>query len=279
MTFNLCQHFSQYFSLSIADNQTLLEEVYRIRYKVYCEELNYEPPANFPDGMEKDIYDRYSLHCLLKHKSTGMYAGCVRIILPPNETNFVRLKHIQKDSAHLAIEPAFPWQKFSSSLVYPNPEYQWTNICEISRLAVRSEFRKRKGDDIIPLDTGYSDSNSGKRRFPLIAMSLYWAAFCLALNLELDVFAIMEPRLARHLRRCGLRYTIISNIFEHRGKRAIFYTKPAELLEHLDYETYEFFSFLNNTISQQLLKNNVISSPREFEVDHIKCQKSVAFVK
>ena len=279
MTFNLCQHFSQYFSLLVANERSLLEEVYKIRYKVYCEELNYESPANFPDGMEIDIYDRHSLHCLLRHKSTGMYTGCVRIILPPNETNFTRLNHIHETSEYSIGEFAFPWQKFSSSLVYPSPGYQWTDICEVSRLAVRSEFRKRKGDDIIPLDAGSSNNSDGKRRFPLIAMSLYWAAFCLALNLELDVFAIMEPRLARHLRRCGLRYSIISSLFEHRGKRAIFYAKPTELLEYLDSETYEFFSFLNDTICQQLLEDKIIYSPYKLEENSTKYQEDIALVK
>ena len=246
MTFNLCQHFSQYFSLSIADNETLLQEVYKIRYEVYCEELNYEPPENFPDRMETDIYDKHSVHCLLKHKSTGTYAGCVRIIMPNNE---------------LTTKPAYPWQKFASSIVYPHSQYEWNNLCEVSRLAVRKQFRKRKGDDILPMGDVSPDASQGQRRFPLIAMSLYWGAFCMALNLNLDVFAIMEPRLARHLRRCGLRYCLVSDLFELHGKRGIFYTKPPEQLQYLDSDTYDFFYLLNKTIAEDLYESGYISSP------------------
>ncbi|VEP16532.1 conserved hypothetical protein [Hyella patelloides LEGE 07179] len=260
MSFDICQHFSQYFSLLVADNQSLLQEVYKIRYQVYCEELNYESPENFPDGMETDIYDSHSIHCLLQHKPTGVYAGCVRIIIPQQESD----------------RSTFPWQKFASNLVYPSPEYNWQNICEISRLAVLKDFRKRKGDDTIPTGTILPDVNGGKRRFPLIAMSLYWAAFCLALNLELDIFAIMEPRLARHLRRCGLQYCMISELFEHHGKRAIFHTKPPELLGHLDVDTYRFFAFLNSTIAQQLSQAKYISSP--FMVPQQNAPAQVAFI-
>lgn len=261
MSFNLCQHFSQYFSLSIANNETLLQEVYKIRYEVYCEELNYEAPENFPDGMETDIYDKHSIHCLLKHKPTGTYAGCVRIITP----------------GYKGTATAYPWQKFASSIVYPHSQYQWNNICEVSRLAVRSQFRKRKGDGVLPFGEVSPDVNTGQRRFPLIAMSLYWAAFCLALNLDLDIFAIMEPRLARHLRRCGLRYCPVSDLFEFHGKRGIFYAKPPEQLQYLDSDTYDFFYFLNKTIAQGLFEGGYISSP--FAIPLLKFPEEVVCVE
>ena len=245
MSFDLCQHFSRYFSLVIADNSELLQEVYRIRYQVYCQELNYEPPTKFPDKMERDLYDRHSIHCLLKHKPTGKYAGCVRIIIPEKKTK----------------KTAFPWQKFADKIVYPHSTYEWTNVCEISRLAVIAEFRKRKGDSDLPLGMLLPDRSGGQRRFPLIAMSLYWAAFCLALNLRLDIFAIMEPRLARHLRRCGLSYCLVSELFELHGKRGIFYTKPPELPECLDSDSYQFFEMLNGIIATNLLKIGHITTP------------------
>lgn len=245
MSFDISQHFDQYFSLKIANTEELLKEVYRIRYEVYCEELQYESTENFPDGLEKDAYDSHSIHCLLLHKATGTYAGCVRIILPQKGT----------------IKPIFPWQKFEPSLIYDYPEHKLKNLCEISRLAVRSQFRKRKGDDELPLAGISAEGNGGKRRFPLIAMSLYWSAFCLALNFNLDIFAIMEPRLARHLRRFGLSYCMFSELFEHHGTRGIFFTKPPELLDSLELENYKFFYFLNNIIATSLCESKHISYP------------------
>lgn len=276
MSFDICQHFDKYFALLVADNSVLQQEVYKIRYQVYCQELNYEPPENFPDQMEVDAYDSHSIYCLLKHKPTGIYAGCVRIIIPQN--NQLKLQNFVSMSGQEDINKlAFPWQKFTSKMVYPSPEYEWANICEISRLAVRGEFRKRIGDDDIPLGTFLPDNSGGQRRFPLIAMSLYWAAFCLALNLELDVFAIMEPRLARHLRRCGLRYCMVSELFEHHGQRAIFYTRPPEILEYLDSETYDFFSLLNNVVVQGLSHAGYISNPFSLP-EHTSPPVKIAFL-
>ena len=235
MSFDLCQHFSQYFSLELAHNNALRDEVYRIRYEVYCEELQYESPANFPDGLEKDSYDDHSIHYLLKHKSTGNYAGCVRMIMPCN-----------KDKQLM-----FPWQEFSSSVISPYSASQWIQVGEISRLAVRGQFRKRKEDGELPIGSILPD-NSRKRRFPLITMSLYWVAACLALHLELELIAIMQPRLARHLKKCGLRYYSVSDLFEFHGKRAMFLIKPPELIENLEPDTYKFFDYVNRLVANDL---------------------------
>ena len=54
--------------------------MYRLRYRVYCKELGYEPADNFPDGEEYDEDDLKSLHCLITHKRSGIAAGCVRLI-------------------------------------------------------------------------------------------------------------------------------------------------------------------------------------------------------
>ena len=41
-------HFEKYFSISLADTESLKEQVYRIRYEVYCKEFDFEPAENFP---------------------------------------------------------------------------------------------------------------------------------------------------------------------------------------------------------------------------------------
>ena len=47
MSYNIKQHFFNHFFLSIADTPELKQEVYKIRYQVYCEELEYEPKEEF----------------------------------------------------------------------------------------------------------------------------------------------------------------------------------------------------------------------------------------
>ncbi|RMF21544.1 MAG: PEP-CTERM/exosortase system-associated acyltransferase, partial [Cyanobacteria bacterium J083] len=97
---SIAEHFNRYFELVMADTPELKREVYSIRYRVYCEELSYESTDKFPDGLEKDAYDDHSIHYLLKHRPSGLYAGCVRIVLPTVKEDY---------------QPIFP-----SQAVFPN---------------------------------------------------------------------------------------------------------------------------------------------------------------
>jgi hypothetical protein len=82
---DLLTHFTKYFEILRADTPALLEELFRLRYQVYCQEgcLPGFDPADYPDGLEHDIYDyeHRSVHCLLRHRPTGSNAGTVRLVL------------------------------------------------------------------------------------------------------------------------------------------------------------------------------------------------------
>ena len=246
---NITQHFDKYFQLIVANTAELKQEVFSIRYQVYCEELNFEPAKNFPDGLEKDIYDDHSIHCLLKHRSKEIYAGCVRVVLP-QEQNSIK---------------TFPLEKVFHkhfSLTQTNR----TDFCEISRLAVTSQFRKRQGETNVPEGILFfpSDRDSmqyEKRRFPVIALSLYWSSISLALVHKLDILSIMEPRLARHLKRFGIISNRIGELVEHRGKRGLFLIEPTKLIKNLDNDMQNLFEFIHTDIQNQLpLKLATISN-------------------
>ncbi|MGH8603862.1 MAG: hypothetical protein ACREXR_14150, partial [Gammaproteobacteria bacterium] len=72
---DLVTHFEQYFEILRADTPDLLEQAFRLRYQVYCQEglLPGFDPLDYPDGLERDVYDyeHRSLHCLLRHRPTG----------------------------------------------------------------------------------------------------------------------------------------------------------------------------------------------------------------
>jgi N-acyl amino acid synthase of PEP-CTERM/exosortase system len=65
----LRRHFLQYFEVVPALTEGLVKEAQKIRHEVYCKELGWEPENR--DGLEKDSYDAYSLHCLLKSVKTA----------------------------------------------------------------------------------------------------------------------------------------------------------------------------------------------------------------
>ncbi|MFP5406270.1 MAG: GNAT family N-acyltransferase, partial [Gammaproteobacteria bacterium] len=73
--------FFDYFSLELADRRSLLEESYRLRYRVYVDEMHFERAEDFPDGRESDPFDQRALTVLLRHNASGLVMGCVRLIV------------------------------------------------------------------------------------------------------------------------------------------------------------------------------------------------------
>src|SRR3546814_14902814 len=75
--------YRQYFDTIAVqqEDRALRDEVFRLRYQVYCVENPFEDPAEHPDGLEHDVYDERATHCLLFHKRTESWEGTARLIL------------------------------------------------------------------------------------------------------------------------------------------------------------------------------------------------------
>jgi N-acyl amino acid synthase of PEP-CTERM/exosortase system len=222
---DLVTPYHDYFQLIPANTEELKKEVYRIRYDVYCRELGWEDADDNPGEMEIDQYDQWSHHCLLLHKPSQRFAGCVRLVRAVPEKNRPGIP--LQAHCHNALDPeildidALPRHSFG----------------EISRLAIRAEFRRRPGEKENPGGTGNKPPSlhpSQRRRFPHIALGLYLGAASIGLAEGLEgVFAMMEPRLARHLRLTGIRFQQVGKILEYHGPRAPFYINRTGLFANL----------------------------------------------
>src|SRR5208283_1875438 len=99
-----------------ATSQEELNDVFKLRYRVYCLERGYENADDYPEGIESDEYDPYSVHFIAYVESAPV--GTVRLILdnpiglPVGRYCNTDLKAISPDTGRIA---------------------------EISRLAVRSD--------------------------------------------------------------------------------------------------------------------------------------------
>ena len=206
---NLGSKFSELFELVPALDDATRDAVYRVRHEVYCRDLGWEPVRE--DGMETDICDRHSIHLLLRRRDTGEPVGCTRLILTRPE-----------DPAHpLPFEESCR-DELDRSLVDPSrlPRNQ---IGEVSRLAVMSSFRQRKGEASRAVSVGDDDfeARSGQPRFPFIPVSLYLGVAAIARRLDIEyVFVLTEPRLASHFGRIGFDIRTVGAEIEHRGIRA-----------------------------------------------------------
>jgi N-acyl amino acid synthase of PEP-CTERM/exosortase system len=242
---SLGKHFLNYFVPVVANTSELLDECYRIRYDVYCKDLGYEPMENFPDGREIDSYDPHSIHYLLRHIPSGLYAGCVRVIY-----------------ASTQLEKKFPFEKVCSPKIDLIDEKR-QNFCEISRLAVRSNFRRRLGESSTPQGIIFAENSSEtvaheRREHRVIAFSLYWISIIAAAHLNLDILALMEPRLVRHLKQCQIFSEQIGDLVEYHGSRAPYLIKANDLIERL-YSQQEELDDLREFV--EILKTMIVPSP------------------
>ncbi|OOG27249.1 hypothetical protein B1C78_03680 [Thioalkalivibrio denitrificans] len=229
-TDRLIRQFHQYFRVVPASTPALVRQALRIRYQVYCQELGFENAADHPDGLERDAYDGHASHSLLLHRPSNDYVGCVRLILPDPDDPRAR----------------FPFERFCN----PNLRTELAEaarlnsiaVGEISRLAVCGDYRRRIGEHYVP--SGTMDHAARKRHqevlethgrlFPFIAPTLYLAGAAMALQQGLSqAFVMMEPRLARHLRRYGILFEQVGDIVDYHGQRGPFRIRREDLLTHL----------------------------------------------
>lgn len=62
---------------------------------------------------------------------------------------------------------------------------------------------------------------------------------------NLDVLALMEPRLARHFRHYGIVSERIGDFVNYRGKRGFFVIRPQEFYHNLKSDIREFFDLID----------------------------------
>jgi len=218
----ISKHFSDFLEPVVAQSENTRTESYNIRHKVYCEELKFEPPSE--DRTEKDEFDAFSSPCLIKHKSSGHYAGTVRLVRP------------QLDDQLLPIEK-FCLNSITHETLNPR-NFARRDVCEISRLAVPAEFRKRQMDRFSGAALGvineHTYSENELRCFPFIAIGLYFSAAALVIHNNIKhTYVMMEPRLARSMRFVGIQFEQVGPVIDYHGKRAPYYINPSLLYANL----------------------------------------------
>ncbi|NKN33363.1 PEP-CTERM/exosortase system-associated acyltransferase [Marichromatium bheemlicum] len=222
---DLVTPYKEYFRIIAATTDELRDRVFSLRYEVYCQELGWEDASAFPDRREIDHFDAESIHCLLHHRRSGRDAGTVRL---------VRARADCAEPCMPLVEHYEPNLFFSAHNPLAMPR---GGFGEISRLALHEQFRRRPGEQSTPDGHGtdlFQWTQDDRRRFPHMALGLYLAAATIGLSEGMDgVYAMMEPRLARHLHFGGIFFEQVGEPIEFRGARAPFYISREMLFEHL----------------------------------------------
>ncbi len=237
---SLIEGFSRYFSVKLAESVIQKEQVFRIRYRVYCEEFKYESVEHFPDQFEIDDYDKFSRHCLITHLETGMPAGCVRLVSAIGPCD----------------EAPLPFEKYCSNSLdqtfIDSMELDRSTVCEISRLAVDGAFRRRTGETLTRFGeiNGLHFSAQEQRTFSLIAVACFLAATVLTQRENrTNVFAMMEPFLPRMMQRSGIDFHRVGKDIDYHGIRAPYFITTQSAVGNMHADLHELYQWIKENIS------------------------------
>ena len=219
----------------ISHDDPLINEIYKLRYKVYCDEWGFEKPEDHPRGIEKDAFDAHSVHFAAIRKDTQQLVGTSRIILH-SKSGFPIEEHC----------------RINDDILKSN-KVHWG---EISRLAVSKEFRRRAADDSIhknedPLIHDVNSPFKEKRKNEnQIVINLYRCIYRESLERGLThLYAVMAKGLFLLLYRIGINFIQVGPGIEYHGIRTPYIGCIQEMLEEFsrtNSELYRCFIEKNN---------------------------------
>ena len=237
---SIVEDFQEYFDVELATTPEQMAMVYRIRYRVYCQEFGYEEAEAFPDEQESDEFDGHSVHCLVIHKLTNMPAACVRVVKVDGGTQM-------------------PMERFCQASLdadlFGARAAERASICEFSRLAVDGAFRRRAGEhasrfgEISSMDC----TKRELRTFSLIAIATFVSAFAVSDHIgRTNAFAMMEPFLPRLLKRSGVVVTRVGEDIDYHGMRAPYFITTQDAVDGMPAELRELYDVIHGKFSHVL---------------------------
>ena len=198
------------FKFKKVDSEELLKEIYRVRYEVYCEECGFLPAADYPNGLEIDQFDEHSIH--FAALADDAVIGTCRLV---------------KYSAH-----GYPLNEHCKDLSINESEIPKPGLVEVSRLALRKSFRRRKEDGIYAVESYLKKSEGGilpenpadrtdqdrKRHTPVVILGLYKAMYHESRRVGFTHwYAAMEKKLWYSLKLFNFTFQEIGPLVDYYG--------------------------------------------------------------
>lgn len=165
-----------------------MEDIFRLRYKVYCEEKEFLPRDDYHDGMEYDEFDEHAVH-LVVHGDGSMPVGYMRILDGSGPSGYPLFSHGLTVGSDFTVPPE-------------------GGAIEISRMIVRSDYRH----EFRPVTDGFSAADSlpdpkARNASDLVQFKLLRMTYHHTLRNDLRwVYAAMEPTLHRKFRMMGIPF-------------------------------------------------------------------------
>lgn len=243
----MTEELLDYFTIHAAQTQADVDRIQHLRWAVYCRDFHYEREEDCYGERERDAFDDRAIHAYALHQPSGVIAGCVRIIcassLAPGEL--------------LPFHQAYVDRAKPAEIGWLLDSMPRASLFEVSRLAVASQFRRRKGEQSSPqgvVEVGdLPDGAIEARSLPMLSLTLILAATALGeLHGLHDACAMMQPRLARLLARFGFEFRQIAPLIDYHGERAAFHLTVESALRGIRGESRELYEFIRSTLNAEM---------------------------
>jgi len=189
-----------------------LEDVYRLRYRIYCLEKGFEPKEKYPDGIEMDEYDVYSIHFIARVFEEAV--GTARLILN-NPLGFPAEKYCKTDIASFSIRKE--------------------QTVEISRFAVSNTLVRALNFDRTNILIG-------------LFREIYQETKQLGIE---HVCAAMGESLQRLLCKYGILFSPLGPVVDYHGPRAFHLSSMADMEEDVFLKNFDLFRFISSPKDHQ----------------------------
>lgn len=182
-----------------------LDELYALRYAVFCEECGFLPPSDYPDQRESDAYDDRAVH-IAARDSEGRVVGTTRLV-------------------SAAPDQPFPFESHCATFTEfqpPDPR----DAVEVSRLAIRRDYRRRSGDTLDGVNPEHlagrrePETQGAEKRVnaPLLLLGIYREMYRYCRDNDIRYwYAAMERPLKTVLRVYGVVFEAIGEEQDYCG--------------------------------------------------------------
>ena len=240
------------FKFKRVDSEELLKETYRVRYEVYCEECGFLPTADYPDGLEIDKFDKSSMH--FAAFADDNVIGTARLVL--------------------YSEHGYPLNEHCKELSINEAELPKNGLVEVSRLALRKSFRRRKEDGIYAVESYLKKSEGGilpenpdekseqdrKRKSPVVILGLYKTMYQETLRVGFSHwYAAMERKLWYGLKTFHFTFQEIGPQVDYYGPVIPFLGIIEQLEKEVSTHSPELWSFLLEGLEEKHWPKNVLA--------------------
>jgi N-acyl amino acid synthase of PEP-CTERM/exosortase system len=212
------EFLKQFTSVIHANSKELLDDVFRLRFQVYCLERGFEHATDYPDGRERDEDDCRSIHFLVLYRPAAAVSdvpvGTVRLIMPRSGKNL-------------------PVLKLTAARERRRIDFPLESTAEVSRFAIAKAFRSCLERDW-RLRHRAGTALCERAAPPLLTYGLLRAVVMMSATSGIThIVAMMEPALIRLLGRLRIRFQPIGGPVEHHGLRQPVWAAMPELVDQV----------------------------------------------